>query len=238
VLIQSCRWTVHSWKTYFYDPQSKPKVKVSNLLDACFVLLLPLMILAVVFGYSIVIPASFYYFRCLRYFSNLPSYKFLIRTCISALRNVLTLLLLFGNIVIVYTILGVTFFGDNFDEFFGNVPKGLFTMFQVMSLESWASQIARPIMAEREMSWLYFVSFIIITTYVLLNIFVAILVDAVIAASENNTRINVERSSEAESSECHMCSQQLTLLKEMQQQLQIISQKLATGNETVEASEL
>jgi voltage-gated sodium channel len=76
----------------------------------------------------------------------------------------------------VYAIIGTTFFSEVLPyEFFGSFHTALFTLMQVVTFESWASQVARPIIHEIPWAWLYFVSFIIVGSLVILNLVVAVI---------------------------------------------------------------
>ena len=55
----------------------------------------------------------------------------------------------------------------------------MFTLFQVMTFESWATAVARPIMAMYPYAWPYFLVFILLTAITLLNVMVGIVVEAV-----------------------------------------------------------
>lgn len=77
-----------------------------------------------------------------------------------------------------FAVIGTNIFGDKFPEFFGSIGKSSFTLFQIMTLESWSMGIARSIAAEFEYAYTYFIVFILINTFVMLNLFVGILVNA------------------------------------------------------------
>ena len=47
-----------------------------------------------------------------------------------------------------------------------------------MTLESWSSGIARPMQEQIPMIWLFFVPFILISSFMVLNLFIAIIVSA------------------------------------------------------------
>ena len=52
----------------------------------------------------------------------------------------------------------------------------MYTLFQIMTLESWSMGIARPVMEVYPWAWAYFVPFILIATFTMLNLFIAIIV--------------------------------------------------------------
>ena len=72
-------------------------------------------------------------------------------------------------------------------EWFGSISASLYTLFQVMTLESWSMGIVRPVMETHPMAWLFFIPFILIATFTVLNLFIAIIVDAM-QAMHNKTR--------------------------------------------------
>ena len=69
--------------------------------------------------------------------------------------------------------------GEAFPEGFGSLGGSLYTLFQIMTLESWSMGIARPVMEQFPYAWLFFVPFILIATFTMLNLFIAVIVNAV-----------------------------------------------------------
>jgi voltage-gated sodium channel len=82
----------------------------------------------------------------------------------------------------VSAVLTTKLFGTNPDanmqEWFGSIGASAYTLFQVMTLESWSMGIVRPTMELYPQSWVFFVPFIIITSFAVLNLFIGIIVDA------------------------------------------------------------
>ena len=76
------------------------------------------------------------------------------------------------------SVLTTTFFGQNFYEWFGTIGNSMYTLFQIMTLESWSMGIVRPVMKEYPLAWIFFVPFILVTTFAILNLFIGIIVDA------------------------------------------------------------
>ena len=74
--------------------------------------------------------------------------------------------------------LTTTFFGQSFNEWFGTIGNSMYTLFQIMTLESWSMGIVRPVMKEYPLAWMFFVPFILVTTFAILNLFIGIIVDA------------------------------------------------------------
>lgn len=73
-------------------------------------------------------------------------------------------------------VLATRLFGENFPDWFGTLGKSLYTLFQVMTLESWSMGIVRPVMETHPWAWAFFVPFIVIATFTILNLFIGIIV--------------------------------------------------------------
>ncbi len=75
--------------------------------------------------------------------------------------------------------MGTTLFAANFPDWFGSIGKSMYTLFQVMTLESWSMGIARPVIAEFPFAWTYFVSFILVSSFIVMNVIVGVVVNAI-----------------------------------------------------------
>jgi voltage-gated sodium channel len=73
-------------------------------------------------------------------------------------------------------VLATRLFAASFPEWFGSLPRSLYSLFQVMTLESWSMGIVRPVMEVYPWAWAFFVPFIIIATFTILNLFIGIIV--------------------------------------------------------------
>ena len=82
-----------------------------------------------------------------------------------------------GSIALVLLILYYVF-AAAYPDWFGHIGRSLYTLVQIMTLESWSMGIARPVMAQFPYAWLFFVVFILVATFTMLNLFIAIIVNA------------------------------------------------------------
>ncbi|TVP82306.1 MAG: ion transporter, partial [Puniceicoccaceae bacterium] len=73
-------------------------------------------------------------------------------------------------------VLATNLFGETHPEWFGSLWASLFSLFQIMTLESWSMGIVRPVMEVHPWAWAYFVPFIVIATFTILNLFIGIIV--------------------------------------------------------------
>jgi voltage-gated sodium channel len=115
--------------------------------------------------------------RVLRTITALPSLRRIVNALFMAIPTIGSVILLMAIIFYVYAVMGTAFFAKVAPEFFGNLQLSFITLFQTFTLESWASGIFRPIFAEVEWSWLYFISFIIIATFIMINLIVGEIVN-------------------------------------------------------------
>jgi voltage-gated sodium channel len=67
---------------------------------------------------------------------------------------------------------------DNMQAWFGSIGASMYTLFQIMTLESWSMGIVRPTMELYPWSWAFFVPFIVLTSFAVLNLFIGIIVDS------------------------------------------------------------
>lgn len=73
-------------------------------------------------------------------------------------------------------VLATKLFGAAHPQWFGTLGESLYTLFQVMTLESWSMGIVRPVMTTHPWAWAFFVPFIVIATFTILNLFIGIIV--------------------------------------------------------------
>ncbi|WP_233201430.1 ion transporter [Sporosarcina sp. P13] len=114
--------------------------------------------------------------RLIRLIPAIPALRKIIDSLMKSIPALTGILGLSFLIFSIYAIIGTTFFSEVLPyEFFGSFHTALFTLLQVVTFESWASQVARPIINEVPWAWAYFVSFIIIGALVILNLVVAVI---------------------------------------------------------------
>jgi len=96
-----------------------------------------------------------------------------------------------GLLLLVFYISGVLstmLFGEDFPQWFGTLGKSMYSLFQIMTLESWSMGIVRPVMEIQPYAWLFFIPFITVTTFTVLNLFIGIVVDAMATVKESEAK--------------------------------------------------
>ena len=116
--------------------------------------------------------------RVLRMITIVPSLKRVVGALISALPGMGSIVLLMGLIFYVASVMATKLFGGSFPDWFGTIGESVYSLFQIMTLESWSMGIVRPVMEVYPQAWMFFVVFILLTTFAVLNLFIAIIVDS------------------------------------------------------------
>jgi voltage-gated sodium channel len=115
--------------------------------------------------------------RVLRLISTMPRLRFVVDALLHAIPGIGAIGGLLGIVFYVFAVMATSLFGATFPDWFGSVPASLYTLFQIMTLESWSMGIVRPVMEVYPQAWVFFVPFILIATFTMLNLFIAIIVD-------------------------------------------------------------
>jgi len=117
--------------------------------------------------------------RVLRLITMVPSMKRVVGGLLSALPGLGSVSAIIGIIFYVSAVIATKLFAGQFPELFGDLGRTAFTLFQVMTLEGWAMEVVRPVMAVYPLAWIFFLLFILASTFTLLNLFIAVIVNAI-----------------------------------------------------------
>ncbi|CAA7616540.1 ion transporter [Magnetospirillum sp. SS-4] len=116
--------------------------------------------------------------RVLRLITVLPRLKMIVQALLSSLPGLGMIALLQSLLFYVAAVISTKTFGEDFPEWFGSLAASLYSLFQIMTLESWSMGIVRPVMEKFPLAWVFFVPFILIATFTMLNLFIAVIVNA------------------------------------------------------------
>lgn len=116
--------------------------------------------------------------RALRLISVVPGMRRVVNGLLNAIPSLGSIILLLGIIFYIGSVIATKLFGAAFPDWFGSLGQSAFSLFQIMTLESWSMGIVRPVMEEFPHSWAVFVTFILVTSFVILNLFIAVIVSA------------------------------------------------------------
>jgi len=122
--------------------------------------------------------------RVLRILTIVPSMRRVVGALLAAIPGLGSIALVLLLIYYVFAVIATNLFAASYPEWFGTLGRSLYTLFQVMTLESWSMGIARPVMEHFPYAWAFFIPFILIATFTMLNLFIAIIVNAMQSFSE------------------------------------------------------
>jgi len=135
--------------------------------------------------------------RTLRIFRAFPKLKAIINGMFNSLSSVLYVVLLLAALIYVYAIVGVTMFASIDPKSFGSIPIAFFTLFQILTLESWNVIMIPVVNAFPVGGPIFFVSFIVIGAMLVMNLFLGVIITnmskAMRDAEEIQERTNEEK---------------------------------------------
>ncbi|WP_225443554.1 ion transporter [Lolliginicoccus lacisalsi] len=161
--------------------------------------------------------------RVLRLLSTVKRLRMIIESLIQAMPGIGWTAALLGMMFYIFGVMGTELFGDRFPDWFGNLGRSIYSLFQVMTLESWSMGIARPVMEEYPYAWAFFVPFILISSFMVLNLFIAIIVSATQEVHEEEVR--AERAEEDRQAHDER-TEMLELLRSVNARLAELEQRL------------
>ncbi|MCC5958193.1 MAG: ion transporter [Rhodobacteraceae bacterium] len=116
--------------------------------------------------------------RLLRVVSVSPNLRRVVEGFIKALPGMGSVFLLMGMLFYIGAVMATKLFKDSFPDWFGDLGNSGYTLFQIMTLESWSMGIVRPVMETYPYAWAFFVPFIMVTTFAVVNLLVGLIVNS------------------------------------------------------------
>ena len=107
-----------------------------------------------------------------------PRLRRVVEGFITALPGMASVFLLMGIIFYIGSVMATKLFGADFPEWFGTLGRSAYSLFQIMTLESWSMGIVRPVMELFPYAWMFFVPFIMVTTFAVVNLLVGLIVNS------------------------------------------------------------
>jgi len=116
--------------------------------------------------------------RVLRVVSAVPSLRRVVEGLLSALPGMGSVFLLMSIIFYIGAVMATKLFASEFPDWFGTIGLSLYTLFQIMTLESWSLGIVCPVLEVYPYAWAFFVPFIMVTTFAVVNLIVGLVVNS------------------------------------------------------------
>lgn len=113
----------------------------------------------------------------------------------------------------IFAVVGTMLFSDAFPNMFGSIGKTMYLLFQIMTLDSWSMDICRPIMQTHPYAWVYFIPFVIISSFVILNIVVGIVVNSISDVTNSRKASKIKDDDSAIEDEIHEVKAHLNTLE-------------------------
>ena len=150
--------------------------------------------------------SAFRVFRAMLLLNRLKQLKSIMRSLLDALPNIGWVSVLLGIFFYVFAVVTTSLFGAEFHSF-STIGRSLFSLFQLMTLEGWP-ELVSSVMVKYPFAWLLFIPFILITSYVFLNLVIGIIVTAM-------QDINLKKNS--------TIKKELDAIRELRDELQTLS---------------
>ena len=116
--------------------------------------------------------------RVLRVISVAPSLRRVVEGFVTALPGMGSVFVLMAIIFYIGSVISTKLFAASFPQWFGSLPQSGYTLFQIMTLESWSMGIVRPVMEVYPYAWMFFIPFIMMTTFAVVNLLVGLIVNS------------------------------------------------------------
>ena len=136
--------------------------------------------------------------RVLRLLTMVPSMRRVVGALLAAIPGLGSIAVVLAILYYVFAVIATNLFAESHPEWFGTLGASLYTLFQIMTLESWSMGIVRPVMEQYPHAWAFFIPFILIATFTMLNLFIAIIVNAMQKYSESEHQETMDKLQEAQ----------------------------------------
>ena len=135
--------------------------------------------------------------RALRLISAVPRMRQVVQGLLGAIPGIGAIVALLLLVFYIAAVMATKLFAAEFPQWFGHIGASMFSLFQIMTLESWSMGIVRPVMEQFPFAWVFFVPFILIATFTILNLFIAVVVGAMQAEHDAEARADQDATREA-----------------------------------------
>lgn len=162
--------------------------------------------------------------RTFRLISVLPSMRRVVNALFTAVPGLISILLLLMLVLYTSSIAAVQMFGAIAPDHFGHLGSALLTMFKVMT-QGWPD-VADEIIAVRPLGWMFFVGYIVVTGFIVLNLLIAVIVNAM------ERQVVEAQAAQEERTEQSQHAQLMAELSALRTQLDTVQTELADLHET------
>jgi len=151
--------------------------------------------------------------RLMRLISVVPSLRLVVEAMLAALPGMASITLLMLLLFYVSAVMATGLYGDVLPARFETLGDSMMSLFQLMTMEGWIQDIVFPVMEHRPYAWLFFIPFILIATFVVLNLFIGVIVDSISTLKEQRESISKIEERAEERAETALSLQELRTLR-------------------------
>ncbi len=174
--------------------------------------------------------------RVLRLLSVVPQMRRVIAAIGHSIPGMMSVVGVLCLLFYVSAVLTTKLFGQHpspeLQDWFGSIGASAYTLFQIMTLESWSMGIVRPVMAHYPLAWMFFVPFIVITSFAVLNLFIGIIVDAM-QMVQQDTRAHENEALADETASTSGSTQELeSVVQELSIKIEALTEQLDRSNKS------
>ncbi len=169
--------------------------------------------------------------RVMRLISAVPRLRVIIRSLALSLPSIGWISFLLFIMFYIFSVMATHLFSPAFPEWFGNLGESYYTLFQVLTLESWSMGIVRPIMDKYSYAWIFFIPFILLTSFVVLNVFIAVIVGAMSDVRSEEKSQQILGEGEQDLTAAQKLDQEIALLQEYVQRLEALKHSMEKESE-------
>lgn len=164
--------------------------------------------------------------RSLRMVSGLRNLRIIVEAIGKSIPGIFWSAILLLLVYYMFALIGTTVFGPSFPDWFGDMGRSMYTLFQVMTLESWSMGISRPVMEAFSWAWAYFVPFVLIASFLIMNVVVGIVVNAISEVSALEVKEKIKEEAADDSSSDHdKLKEEIRILKEQLAKVEALIEK-------------
>ena len=177
--------------------------------------------------------------RAMRLLSVLPQMREVVQALINALPGMASVLTVLSLIYYIFAVMATRLFARDFPQWFGTLSESFYSLFQIMTLESWSMGIVRPVMEVHPLAWMLFVPFIMMTAFAILNLFIGLMVNSMQSVYEAEYKDEMAKHQEMVREESRVLMERIvansTALSEMREENRALTEKVGENNELLSA---
>ncbi len=116
--------------------------------------------------------------RAFRLVAAVPAMRVVVEALLKSIPGLSAIIALLVLVFYVFAVMATKLFGASNPEIFGSLGASLFTLFQLMTLEGWVGDIVKPVLEHHPYAMVFFLPFMLLSTFTVLNLFIALIVDS------------------------------------------------------------